>query len=84
VLLAFRQEKCREDTLLVTLPFAGDREHVLLTDEDTEQRLETSGDDAARQGITLRFETPRQARLLWIRGESAGGAVPLSPSASRR
>ena len=73
VLLAFRQEKCPEDTLLISLPFTRAYDRFVLTDEDTDQVLEFCGQDAAEQGITLRFSHPRQARLLW-----------LSPSASRR
>ena len=61
VLLAFRQEKCPEETVTLPLPFAGEGEACTLTDEDTGETL-----PAGRSGITLRFEKPRQARLLWI------------------
>lgn len=60
-LLAFRQEKCQEETVTLPLPFAGEGEEYDLKDEDTGEILR-----AGRQGITLRFDKPRQARLLWI------------------
>ena len=60
-LLAFRQEKCREEALSIALPFAGDGQTWMLKDEDTEETL-ASGDGC----FTLRFAHPRQARLLWI------------------
>ncbi len=69
VLLAFRQEKCMEDTLPVTLSFAGGQGRFTLTDEDTGRVLETSGAEASEYGVSLRFPAPRQARLLWLRGE---------------
>lgn len=60
-LLAFRQEKCLEDTLSVVLPFAAGGDGYCLKDEDTGETLTGSG------GVfTLRFSVPRQARLLWI------------------
>lgn len=66
VLLAFRQEKCQEETVFLPLPFAGEGETFVLRDEDTGDTL-----IAGRQGITLRFERPRQARLLWIRAAAS-------------
>ena len=68
-LLAFRQEKCAEDTLRVFLPFAGDGGPFTLTDEDTGEAL--SADGAGPQSVCLRFDHPRQARLLWLRGEAS-------------
>ena len=64
VLLAFRQEKCAEDTLTVTLPFAGEK--VTLTDEDTGETLEAGA--AVSDGFPIRFSHARQARLFWLRG----------------
>ena len=61
VLLAFRQEKCEEDTLSVTLPFAADEQVYVLKDQDTGEILTGCG-----SVFTLRFSHPRQARLLWI------------------
>ena len=60
-LLAFRQEKCREDELTVTFPFAADGEDYTLKDEDTGETLTVSGGD-----LTIRFSRPREARLMWI------------------
>ncbi len=68
VILAFRQEKCAEDSLLVTLPFAADRDRITLTDEDTGRVLEAGGAEAAYDGIAVCFSRPREARLLWLRG----------------
>ena len=67
VLLAFRQEKCQEETVSLPLSFAGEGETFVLRDEDTGETLR-----ASRQGITLRFEKKRQARLLWIKGRISG------------
>ncbi len=68
VLLAFRQEKCREASLSLSLPFAKPGCRVALVDEDTGTALEADGASAAQGGVTLCFSHPRQARLLWIRG----------------
>ena len=68
VLLAFRQEKCREDTLSLSLPFARPGDRITLVDEDTGCAIETDSTSAAKGGVTLRFAHPRQARLLWIHG----------------
>ena len=72
-LLAFRQEKCEEGSVLITLPFAKGADCVTLADEDSGQIMEASAADA-KQGIALRFSQPRQARLLWIQ---------VNPSAAR-
>lgn len=61
VLLAFRQEKCREDSLSVTLPFASGEQEVTLKDQDTGETLTGSAGT-----FVIRFDRPRQARLLWI------------------
>ncbi len=59
VLLAFRQEDCRQDTLEIRLPFVQDGRYQL-TDEDTKARFFTQGD------VALQFAAPRTARLMWI------------------
>ncbi|MBR6184691.1 MAG: alpha-galactosidase [Clostridia bacterium] len=59
VLLAFRQEKCQEDSLPVTLPFASEGQPCTLKDQDTDEVL-------TGRAFTLRFSHPRQARLMWI------------------
>ena len=61
VLLAFRQEKCREDSLSVTLPFVSGGQEVTLKDQDTGETLTGSAGT-----FVIRFDRPRQARLLWI------------------
>ena len=65
VLLAFRQEKCAEEELVCTLPFA-EKSGLTLIDEDTGEKLEADGNTAAAYGISLHFSHERQARLLWI------------------
>ena len=67
-LLAFRQEKCDEDTLPVTLPFAAGKEKIVLTDGDTGRVIEAGGDEAAEYGVSVVFSRPREARLFWLRG----------------
>lgn len=57
VILAFRQERCLEDTVSVKLPFAG---AYRLTDEDT------GGVFTAEDVFEIGFENPREAKLLWI------------------
>ena len=61
VLLAFRQEKCPDESVFLALPFAGEGETYALTDEDTGERAMAGG-----EGMALMFSRPRQARLLWI------------------
>ena len=65
MLLAFRQEKCAEDTLTLPLPFA-EGASCTLTDEDTGETVRVAGDLAAH-GFELRFDHPRCARMLWIK-----------------
>ena len=43
------------------------REGVLLTDEDTGESLEISGQQMKTQGMTLYFRDRRMSRLLWVR-----------------
>ena len=58
VLLAFRQENCADSSLTLDLSFAGRK--ITLTDEDTKEEYETDG------SLTLQFDQPRTAKLLWI------------------
>ena len=64
VLFAFRQEKCREDTLSLALPFAAPGQAAALRDEDTGEAFAVNG----AESFSLRFSHPRQARLLWVWG----------------
>ena len=61
VLLAFRQERCRTDTLQVALPFGKEHTEYVFTDEDTGEET------VAERALTLSFSAPRTAKLLWIR-----------------
>lgn len=65
-LQAFRQEKCTEDTVCLSLPFVEDGETVTLTDEDTGEAVSFTGEDMRREGFTLTFAQPRTARILWV------------------
>ena len=62
-LLAFRQEKCRENALTLPLPFLEAGKTCLLTDEDTGEEISAASDEE----IALTFGEPRTARLLWIK-----------------
>lgn len=61
VILAFRQEKCERDTLSVALPFATATDTYTLTDEDSGALSTVS------QSVTLHFDAPRTAKLIWIK-----------------
>lgn len=61
VILAFRQEGCGRNTLHISLPFALEGEEYLLTDEDTQEACTTGG------AVTLSFDAPRTAKLLWVK-----------------
>lgn len=56
VLLAFRPKECVRDTLTLALPFAGDGEYTV-TSEDSHEIIHT-------KQLTLYFPEPRTARLL--------------------
>jgi len=60
VLLAFRQEHCVQKVLPLTLPFT-EGKACTLTDADSNAVIRTDGT------LSLTFEKPREARLLWIR-----------------
>jgi alpha-galactosidase len=61
VILAFRQENCVPDTLHVSLPFATCNDRYVITDEDSKEMAEVNGQ------LTLKFDAPRTARLLWVK-----------------
>ncbi|MBR0463043.1 MAG: alpha-galactosidase [Clostridia bacterium] len=66
-ILAFRQENCPESELSVTLPYVGDGEICLLTDEDSGEHASQAGLDMRLSGLVLRMPEKRQARLIWVR-----------------
>ncbi len=60
IVLAFRQEHCDRSSITLSLPFVNEGEEYTLIDED-------SGDIGVTSGrITLSFNEPRSARLLWV------------------
>ena len=61
VILAFRQENCAGDLLEVSLPFASGADRYTVTDEDSREESVTD------RVVTLRFEAPRTAKLLWVK-----------------
>ena len=61
VVLAFRQEKCAREQLRVLLPFARTGEKYLITDEDSKEATAVDGT------LTLCFDAPRTAKLLWVK-----------------
>ena len=61
ILLAFRQEACPQDTLTLDLPWL--TAPVALLDEDTQKEYEA----VPGEPLSLTFDAPRTARLLWIR-----------------
>lgn len=62
VLLAFRQEECKKDTLTLSLPYIDENETFILTDEDSGEKLKFPDGEQ----LKLHFEAPRTARILWI------------------
>ena len=60
VILAFRQEDCLVDTLTVSLPFIENCEYSI-TDEDSGKTMTLRGK------LTLAFDAPRSAKLLWVK-----------------
>ena len=67
VLLAFRQEECAEDTLTVHLPYIADGVNCEIVDEDSKETILMSSEELEEKGLSLTFEQPRTARLLWIK-----------------
>ena len=68
ILLAFRQERCAESVLSLTLPYAAEQpERVCrLVDADTGETRRITGTEMAETGFTLTFDAPRTAKLLWV------------------
>ncbi len=62
VLLAFRMKNCKESELTLDFPFVKVGESYLLTDEDSGDSVEIKDGK-----ITLAFNLPRQAKLLWVK-----------------
>ena len=52
---------CYEHTLLISLPFVGDTDKYVVTDEDTGERA------TVNKALSLSFDAPRSAKLLWIK-----------------
>lgn len=61
VILAFRQEGCVREQLHLSLPFAKQEDKFTLADEDS--GVQTIAD----RNITLYFDKPRTAKLLWVK-----------------
>ena len=61
VILAFSQENCNRDMLCISLPFADKGDRYIITDEDSGKKTETDG------FVKLCFDSPRTARLLWVK-----------------
>lgn len=62
VLLAFRQERCKRDTLHLRLPFVEGGEQWSLTDADSQQTIQLEAQD-----LSLTFADVRTARLLYLK-----------------
>ena len=62
VLLAFRQERCKRDTLTIRLPFMQSGERWQLTDADTNEVVELTD-----HTLSLTFADVRTARLLYLK-----------------
>lgn len=62
VLLAFRQERCKRDTLHLRLPFVEGGEQWSLTDADSQQTIQLDAQD-----LSLTFADVRTARLLYLK-----------------
>ena len=61
IILAFRQENCARSILDITLPFADGKDSYTITDEDSREETATAGN------VTLTFDAPRTAKLLWVK-----------------
>ncbi len=61
VIFAFRQERCERGELCLSLPFANNINKYTVTDEDSDDKIITGGI------ITIRFDAPRTAKLLWLK-----------------
>jgi len=60
VLFAFRQEKCTEENLPLSLSYL---KKAVLTDEDSGETFSYCDE------LVLHFESPKTAKLIWIKGE---------------
>ena len=61
VIFAFCQEKCSRDVLNISLPFIDSGDRYIITDENSHEETATNGT------VTLQFDGPRTAKLLWIK-----------------
>ena len=61
VIFAFRQENCERENLHISLPFVDSGDRYIITDEDSHDERATDG------AVTLHFDAPRTARLLWVK-----------------
>lgn len=71
ILLVFRQEKCVEDTLSLTLPYVETDELCTLTDEDSKKVILLDGKRMQKQGVEFVVEEARSAKLFWVDISSA-------------
>ena len=69
VLLAFRQERCMESEIKISLPYVKEDETISITDEDTGKCIRLSGREIRKNRLALSFDHPRCARLLWVKAE---------------
>ena len=60
IILAFRQENCARENLIIKLPFIKNNEKYCLIDEDTKEET------IITNVTTIHFDKPRTARLFWI------------------
>jgi hypothetical protein len=66
ILLAFRQERCDEDTLPLRLPFAEKGTQYRFTDADSGKQNTLDGAALLSMGLKLRFQEKREAKLIYI------------------
>ncbi len=66
ILLAFRQERCDEDTLPLRLPFAEKGLQYRFTDADSGKQNTLDGVALLSMGLKLRFQEKREAKLIYI------------------
>ena len=61
VILAFCQERCDRNLLRISLPFANAADRYTVADQDSGEEMTTDGI------VTLCFDAPRTAKLLWVK-----------------
>lgn len=66
VLLMFRMEQCGLDTLTVRLPYAECGAVYTLTDEDSGEVIECTGEILKNKGISYVLPEIRTSRLIWV------------------